>query len=225
MITLAKFPVWVCALLAAASSAFAGENDLAVAIVYDTSGSMKDTVAGRGGVREPKYVVANRALAAIVDKLEKVNTAGPRKVQCGLFTFRDKGGKETVKLGPLDAPALRNWLATFSKPDGGTPIGGAVADATNALWKIRADSRHILVITDGENTVGAKPDEVLPKLQEQCLKNGLVVHFHFLAFDVDAKVFGGIKKFGATLVGASDEAQLNQKLNFLLEEKILLEKE
>ena len=51
------------------------------------------------------------------------------------------------------------------------------------------------------------------------------VHFHFLAFDVDAKVFGGIKQFGATLVGASDETQLKQKLNFILEEKILLEKE
>ena len=225
MITLAKFPVWACALLAAASGVIAGENDLAVAIVYDTSGSMKDAVAGRGGVREPKYVVANRALAAIVDKLEKVNADGPRKVQCGLFTFRDKGGRETVKLGPLDAPALRHWLASFSKPDGGTPIGGAVSDATNALWKIRADSRHVLVITDGENTVGAKPDNVLPKLQDQCLKNGLVVHFHFLAFDVDAKVFGGLKKFGATLVGASDEGQLTQKLNFILEEKILLEKE
>ena len=117
------------------------------------------------------------------------------------------------------------FTTQFHKPDGGTPIGGAVADATNALWKIHADSRHVLVITDGENTVGRAPDVVLPKLQNQCLKNGLVVHFHFLAFDVDAKVFGGIKKFGATLVGASDEAQLNQKLNFLLEEKILLEKE
>ena len=225
MFNFAKLPACIAALFVSASLACAADSDLAVAIVYDTSGSMKDAVIGRGGAREPKYVIANRALAAIVDKLEKVNTAGPRKVQCGLFTFLGKGGKETVKLGPLDAPALRNWLSSFSKPDGGTPIGGAVADATNALWKIRADSRHVLVITDGENTVGAKPDDMLPKLQDQCLKNGLVVHFHFLAFDVDAKVFGGIKKFGATLVGASDETQLNQKLNFLLEEKILLEKE
>lgn len=225
MISPANFPAWIAALLVSTSATFAADSDLAVAIVYDTSGSMKDAVIGRGGVREPKYVIANRALAAIVDKLEKVDAAGPRKVQCGLFTFREKGGQETVKLGPLNAPALRSWLASFSKPNGGTPIGNAVADATNALWKIRADSRHVLVITDGENTVGAAPDAVLPKLQDQCLKNGLVVHFHFLAFDVDAKVFGGIKQFGATLVGASDEAQLNQKLNFILEEKILLEKE
>ena len=225
MITPANFPVWIAALLVFAGPACAADSDLAVAIVYDTSGSMKDGVPGRGGAREPKYVIANRALAAIVDKLEKVNAAGPRKVQCGLFTFRGAGGQETVKLGPLDAPAIRNWLASFSKPNGGTPIGGAVADATNALWKIRADSRHVLVITDGENTVGNAPDVVLPQLQDQCLKNGLSVYFHFLAFDVDAKVFGGIRKFGATLVGASDEAQLNAKLNFILEEKILLEKE
>lgn len=225
MTTFAKFSVWVCALLIASSSALAGDSDLAIAIVYDTSGSMKDSVAGAQGAKEPKFVIANRALAAIVDKLEKVNAAGPRKVQCGLFTFRDSGGQETVKLGPLDAPALRNWLAAFKKPSGGTPLGNAVMFATGALWKIRADSRHVLVITDGENTVGSAPDVLLPKLQEQCLKNGLSVYFHFLAFDVDAKVFGGIKAFGATLVGASDEAQLNNKLNFILEEKILLEKE
>ena len=224
MITLVNFPRWI-ALLACTSAALAADSDLAVAIVYDTSGSMKDAVPGRGGAREPKYVIANRALAAIVDKLEKVNAAGPRKVQCGLFTFRDKGAQETVKLGPFDAPALRNFLATFAKPTSGTPLGGAVADATAALWKIRADSRHVLVITDGENTVGNAPDLVLPQLQDQCLKNGLSVYCHFLAFDVDAKVFGGIRKFGATLVGASDEAQLNEKLNFILEEKILLEKE
>ena len=221
----AKLLVGIFVSLVAVCAVGAGEGDLAVAVVYDTSGSMKDAVSGRGGAREPKYVIANRALAAIVDKLEKVNAAGPRKVQCGLFTFRDKGAQETVKLGPLDAPVLRKWLAAFSKPNGGTPIGGAVADAANALWKIRADSRHVLVITDGENTVGTAPDAVLPQLQDRCLKNGLSVYFHFLAFDVDAKVFGGIRKFGATLVGASDEAQLNEKLNFILEEKILLEKE
>ena len=221
----AKFSAWICALLLAARAAVAADSDLAIAIVYDTSGSMKEGVAGAQGAKEPKYVIANRALAAIVDKLEKVNAAGPRKVQAGLFTFRDNGGQETVKLGPLDAPALRNWLATFKKPNGGTPLGNAVAFATEELWKIRADLRHVLVITDGQNTVGSAPDVLLPKLQERCLKNGLSVYFHFLAFDVDAKVFGGIKAFGATLVGASDEAQLHDKLNFILEEKILLEKE
>ena len=43
--------------------------------------------------------------------------------------------------------------------------------------------------------------------------------------DVDAKVFAGVKKFGSTLLGANDEIQLNKQLGFVLEEKILLEKE
>lgn len=222
MHSLAKLILPLCALLCGAEAA---DSDLAIAIVYDTSGSMKQGVPGSGGAKEPKYVVANRALSAIVTKLEKVNAAGPRKVQAGLFTFSAKGAQETVPLGPFDAAALRGWLAAFNYPNGATPLGNAVADATNALWKIRADSRHVLVITDGENTVGPPPDKLLPQLQDQCLKNGLSVYFHFLAFDVDARVFGGVKQFGATLVGASDEKQLNEKLNFILEEKILLEKE
>ena len=221
----AKFPLRFCALLLCAAPLRADESDVAIAIVYDTSGSMKESVPGRGGAKEPKFVIANRALAAIVDKLEKVNAAGPRKVQAGLFTFRDQGAQEAVKLGPLNVTALRGWLGSFNQPFGATPLGNAVADATDALWKIKADSRHVLVVTDGENTIGPTPDKVLPKLQDQCLKNGLVVYFHFLAFDVDARVFGGIKQFGATLVGASDEKQLNEKLNFILEEKIFLEKE
>ena len=59
MITLTNSLVWIAALLVGACPALAADNDLAVAIVYDTSGSMKDKVPGRGGAREPKYVIAN----------------------------------------------------------------------------------------------------------------------------------------------------------------------
>jgi hypothetical protein len=41
----------------------------------------------------------------------------------------------------------------------------------------------------------------------------------------DAKVFSPLKKLGVTVVGAADETQLKQQLEFILEEKILLEKE
>jgi len=48
---------------------------------------------------------------------------------------------------------------------------------------------------------------------------------HFIAFDVDAKVFASVKKQGATVVSASDEKQLNSQLEFILQKKILLEDE
>ena len=107
MITPAKFSVWVCALLAIAGAASAADNDVAVAIVYDTSGSMNDGVKGKSGGGEPKFQIANRALASIVARLEKFNASGGRKVQAGLFTFSDKGAREIVKPGPFDAAAMR----------------------------------------------------------------------------------------------------------------------
>ena len=54
---------------------------------------------------------------------------------------------------------------------------------------------------------------------------GTSISTHFVAFDVDAKVFDPVKKLGATVVGASDERQLNTQLEFIFEKKILLEEE
>lgn len=200
-------------------------TDVAIAIVYDTSGSMGDAVKRKAGGGEPKYVIANRALGVVVSKLEKFAASGGHKIQAGLFVFRDKGSQEVVKIGPFDAAALRGWIAGFSRPTGGTPLGAAVADAARALAGTKAGSRHLLVITDGENTVGPAPDALMPGLLGDAAKKGTLVQYHFVAFDVDAGVFAGVKKLGATLVSAADEAQLNDKISIILEEKILLEKE
>ena len=225
MITPAKFSVWVCALLAIAGAASAADNDVAVAIVYDTSGSMNDGVKGKSGGGEPKFQIANRALASIVARLEKFNASGGRKVQAGLFTFSDKGAREIVKPGPFDAAAMRAGLAALGKPKGGTPLGSAIDEAARAIAKVKASARHVLIVTDGENTVGPPPEAFLPKLQQDAAKSGGSLHFHFVAFDVDARVFAAVKKLGVTLAAAGDETQLNEKLTYILEEKILLEKE
>ncbi len=225
MLSPAKTVLWFYALFLGAGLVLADDNDVAIAIVYDTSGSMNDSVKGKGASGEAKYLVANRALGAIVTRLETFAKTGKRKLQTGLFIFQDKGSKEVVKLGPFDPAALRAWLAGFSRPTGGTPLGTAVADAAQALMKTKAGARHVLVITDGENTVGALPEVLLPKVRDDALKQSTPVYFHFVAFDVDARVFAGVKKLGATLVSAANEDQLNDKISFILEEKILLEKE
>ena len=48
---------------------------------------------------------------------------------------------------------------------------------------------------------------------------------HFVAFNAAAKEFNGVKKLGATVVGAADEKQLDTQLDFILQKKILLEDE
>ncbi|MGB8168235.1 MAG: vWA domain-containing protein [Chthoniobacteraceae bacterium] len=225
MLSPAKPVLWFCALFLSAGFAFADDNDVAIAIVYDTSGSMNDPVKGKGASGEAKYVIANRALGAIVARLEKFAQSGGRKVQAGLFVFENKGPKEVVRLGPFDPAAVRAWITGFSRPVGGTPLGTAVADAARALMKTKAGARHVLVITDGENTVGPLPEALLPKVLDDAMKQSAPVYFHFVAFDVDARVFAGVRKLGATLVSAANESQLNDKLGFILDEKILLEKE
>lgn len=225
MLSPAKPVLWFCALLLGATFALADDGDLAIAIVYDTSGSMNDPAKGKGAAGEPKYVIANRAFGAIVSRLEKFAQSGGRKLQAGLFIFDVKGAKEVVPLAPFEAAPLRAWLAGFNRPMGGTPLGSAIADAARVLLKTKAGARHILVVTDGENTVGPPPEVVLPRLLDDAMKQGTPIGLHVVAFDVDARVFAGVKKLGATLVSATNESQLNDKLSFILEEKILLEKE
>jgi hypothetical protein len=75
------------------------------------------------------------------------------------------------------------------------------------------------------NTVGPEPAAMLAKLQAEAIQKQTGVAVHFVAFDVDAKVFKGVKNLGATVVSAANESQLNTQLGFILEKKILLEDE
>jgi len=85
--------------------------------------------------------------------------------------------------------------------------------------------KHVLVITDGQNTAGPQPSAVLPKLKQQAEEKHTSLSVHFVAFDVDAQLFDRVKKQGATVVSAADETQLNSQLEYILQRKILLEEE
>jgi hypothetical protein len=214
---------------ASAPVSAADAEGVAVAIVYDTSGSMNDPVNDESGQATPKYRIANRALIAIANRLQNFVTNGPagtqRKIQSGLFVFHNGTPQAALPLAPFDATALTKWANNFSAPDGGTPLGNALEMASQTLLKSGLTRKHVLIITDGMNTVGPEPTLILAKIQQQAIQNQTSVSVHFVAFDVDAKVFGGVKKLGATVVAASNESQLNQQLEFILEKKILLEDE
>src|SRR5438105_13230140 len=69
--------------------AAADEDGVAVAILYDTSGSMKQTVRDKTGGSSPKYVIANRALVAIARQIQTFATnaasGSPRKIHAALL--------------------------------------------------------------------------------------------------------------------------------------------
>src|SRR5436305_6672111 len=94
------------ALTLAAGNAFSSApapEGVAIAIVYDTSGSMREPVPDRGGKTSPKYVIANRALISIANQLEAfaTNNSGgaARKVEAGVFIFEANNGVPAVKFG------------------------------------------------------------------------------------------------------------------------------
>jgi len=207
--------------------AAAPEEGVAVAIIYDTSGSMKEPVMDAFGGTAPKYQIANRALKSVVGQLEAfaTNNSGHKQLEAGLFVFQGERGREAVKLGPLDAEALRQFADSFSRPQGNTPLGNTVAAAARALLSSPLAHKHMLVITDGLNTAGPAPDSVLPRLKAEAGRQNASLNFHFVAFDVDARQFAAVKRQGATVVGAMDEKQLNLQLQFILRQKILLEDE
>jgi hypothetical protein len=207
----------------------AEEDGVALAIIFDTSGSMKDPVTDKSGHASPKYVIADRALEAIAARIQNfaTNTAGSarRRIEVGLFVFKGDGAREAVKFGPFDAIALHRFARGFTTPTGNTPLGNALNIASQPVLNSTLPHKHVLVVTDGMNTAGPSPSAVLPKLKQQAERNHANISFHFVAFDVDAKVFDSIKKQGATVVSAADESQLDSQLEFILQRKILLEEE
>jgi uncharacterized protein YegL len=214
----------------AAVRAATHEEGVALAIVYDTSGSMRDSVPDRAGKHAPKYVVANRALQAIASQLQAFATnsgsgTAPHRIQTALFVFRGPQARAAIPLGPFDAGALQDWARRFSSPQGGTPLGNALRTAGQCVLNSPLSHKHVLVITDGLNTVGPPPEKVMPELRAQAARNQSSLGIHFVAFDVDATQFEPLKKLGATVVGAGDEKQLNSQLEFILQRKILLEEE
>ena len=220
----------IAALLATPFPGFAAQEDgVSLAIVYDTSGSMKEQVRDRNGKLSPKYVIANRALEAVTQRIQtfatNAATGGSRTIHAGLFVFDGDGAKQAVRFGPFEATAFQNWARRFSNPQGGTPLGNALTAAGETVLNSGPPRKHVLVITDGINTVGPDPAAVLPRLNRMAEQKQHHLSVHFVAFDVNAKVFDGVKKLGATVVGASDEAELNRQLEFILQKKILLEDE
>jgi len=207
----------------------AAEEGVALAVIYDTSGSMKEPVPDASGGTAPKYIIANRALLAVTKQLQAFATNSftgtARKLQAGLLIFEGDHAREVVKFGPFDSKAFEAFASKFSKPGGNTPLGNTLSTATRAVLDSPLSHKHVLILTDGLNTAGPAPNVVLPKLKKLAADQHSSFSVHFVAFDVDARQFAPLKRLGATVVGAADEKQLNTQLQFILQQKILLEEE
>jgi Mg-chelatase subunit ChlD len=171
---------------------------IAVAVVVDTSGSMKEKAKGAGSLSRSQAV--ERALVSIVSQCEKWTAAHPgTPLEVGLYSFSGSI-KALVPMRPFAAPELRSAIESLRKPEGTTAIGRAMARAGIDLLASGREQRHLFVLTDGENKEGTAPSKVATLLEG---KSGGLLKFHFIAFETDAQQFTFVRERGGSLLSAT----------------------
>jgi hypothetical protein len=193
----------------------------AVYILIDVSGSMADSVPNAKGVQEPKLAIAKRAAIDACNNIAKYAAEDPkRNIRLAIASFSDDF-QVACDMGKPDSArdaAAINALDTR----GSTAIGDAVVQAQKALDRSGLRGQNILVITDGDNTYGATPDNVANAIN--LLPENLRPSVYIVAFDVTADVFSGVKSKGWEIFSAADGKQLQQQLDAVVGGKILIER-
>jgi hypothetical protein len=82
--------------------------------------------------------------------------------------------------------------------------------------------RHLLVVSDGENTDGFRPEDVAAAIGKR--PESEKPSIYFVAFDIEARRFNGVRDAGGLVLSAANAKELNDTLDMLLRGKILLEK-
>ena len=210
----------------AASKAADAKEGLAAAIAIDVSGSMDDRVTGEDGRRARKIDVARRAARELVAQFAAYATEHPGEpVSLGIFEFSRRDNqpdcRPIIPMGPPDLAQADQALARLD-PEGGTPIGQAMVTAKLALDATGLSRRHLLVVSDGENTDGFRPEDVAAAIARRPETEKPSIYF--VAFDIEARRFNGVRNAGGLVLGAGNAKELNDTLDMLLRGKILLEK-
>ena len=190
----------------------------AVAILIDTSGSMKAPAPGGDG--RPKYEAARDALEAMLDATDAFVAKRPDfPIKIGVYSFSSYV-RRLQPIVPYNRDELRQTLASVPRPGGGTAIGEALAAARPDLYRAGVFRKYLLVVTDGENTSGRPPDQVV---REIFAKSEGGVQTYFVAFDTSPGAFGFLKEAGGDVFGAGTGDELRKALDGIYQGKILAE--
>lgn len=189
----------------------------AVAILVDTSGSMKERAPGDS---RPKYVVAQEALEAMLEATDAFVAKRPDfPIKIGVYTFSSSVHQQRP-IQPYDRAALRATIESLPRPGGGTAIGEAMREARPDLYRSGVFRKYLLVVTDGENRNGRAPDEVA---REIFRKSEGAVRIYFVAFDTSPAKFAFLKEVGGDVIGAGSASELRVALDGIYQGKILAE--
>jgi Mg-chelatase subunit ChlD len=192
----------------------------AVAVLIDTSGSMGKKVRDNAGQQRAKNEIASAALARIVEVTEHWHRQHPDSALFLGVTGFSGVCTTALPMGPFDANRAQAAVKEIARPGGGTAIGLAIEEGFKSLYSTGCIRKHLVCITDGQNTVATPPDLMARQLYAQTKGD---VEIHFVAFDTSADYFAFLKDVNGSTVEAADGAQLQARLVELYEKRILVE--
>ena len=190
---------------------------VAIDILLDNSGSMRETVAGD---ERPKHEVAREAIQRMLDATDSALARRPDyPVRIALHVF-SSDVDEVLPMQPYNRDSVRAALARVRRPRGGTAIGLGLQEARRALYRSGVYRKNVIVVTDGENTSGPSPDAVA---REIFTRREGGVRMYFVAFDVAASNFAFASDVKGEVVGAANGAALEAALDTLYRGRVLAE--
>jgi Ca-activated chloride channel family protein len=168
-------------------------------LVLDSSGSMKEKVAGT-----TKIAAAKDALGTVIDKLPANQQVGLRVYGAKVFSAKDKGActdsQRAVDLGTDNRTNLKSAVAKY-KPYGETPTGYALQQAGKDLGK--DGQRTIVLVSDGESTCSPDPCKVAAELAE----SGVQLHIDVIGLNVSGKARNQLQCIAGSGNGSYYDAQ------------------
>ncbi len=190
---------------------------VAIELILDASGSMLGRIDGK-----TKIAIARDALNETLSGLDDpVFWVGLRA-----YGFDDSVPKteeascpNTELLSDISASNLRDirQVAYGLTPYGYTPITDSLSLAGDDLASVEADSRMIILITDGKETCGGDPVATAEKL----CKQGIGLETHIVGFDLEPDVVEQMRRVAkagcGTYSNADDAKELTQALHTIVE--------
>ncbi len=178
-----------------------------IAIIVDTSGSMNDQVDD-----EKKIVTAKRNLNDMLEGIRDYQQKMQNEIKAGLFYFDDGVVKRSLPISDFDYSRLTTAVNKL-EPDGSTPLGYALAYAERELDKHGSGHKSIILLTDGENTVGRNPDQIFSLIQStNALYGDSQTTLYVVAYDTDKNNFAKLEQLGAKVYEARSASELTSVL-------------
>jgi Mg-chelatase subunit ChlD len=206
-------------------SSVSRQSGTAVAVLVDVSGSMRESVSSAFGQVQPKIEIARASVLRLFGQVDRFAREHPdRPVVVGVYEFsaraRQPSCRCVVPIGPPDLTRMRSAVGQMVA-EGDTPIGDALIYAKQELNATGMASQHILVVTDGENNRGYAPADVVDVISR--LPEAERASVYCIAFDIAADRFRAVRDAGGLVLGAMNEGELQQTMDYVLTGKILAE--